>query len=249
MILIVHRKNFNYINIKHSTIQYIRIKLLTTSHGQNEMFETFSNKNKNWRNKKKNSQRNFNDGFPLGPRLFQIACEGTYVQNLFIPSETKEIKEGEKVSAETDGRNWRRYPVERGKQEENEATVAEKDDVSDGTRGKSSEKLGRRWLGDTWPEYLPVFPLPITAVARSTGAIHSLDVHTCHEAVSKRVAMEALNQTERRPPIMETFDSSASAVITGIPFTSDSLRMNVSWKLQPGVSVSIVNSMDAGRVR
>lgn len=136
-----------------------------------------------------------------------------------------------------------------GKQEENEATVAEKDDVSDGTRGKSSEKLGRRWLGDTWPEYLPVFPLPITAVARSTGAIHSLDVHTCHEAESKRVAMEALNQTERRPPIMETFDSSASAVITGIPFTSDSLRMNVSWKLQPGVSVSIVNSMDAGRVR
>lgn len=97
MILIVHRKNFNYINIKHSTIQYIKIKLLTTSHGQNETFETFFNKNKNWRNKKKNSQRNFNDGFPLGPRLFQIACEGTYVQNLFIPSETKEIKEGEKV--------------------------------------------------------------------------------------------------------------------------------------------------------
>lgn len=39
--------------------------------------------------------------------------------------------------------------MERGKQEENEATVAKKDDVSDGTRGKSSEKLGRRWLGDT----------------------------------------------------------------------------------------------------
>lgn len=57
MILIVHRKNFNYINIKHSTIQYIRIKLLTTSHGQNETFETFSNKNKNSRSKKKKIPR------------------------------------------------------------------------------------------------------------------------------------------------------------------------------------------------
>lgn len=124
-----------------------------------------------------------------------------------------------------------------GKQEENEATVAEKDDVLWCGEGKNSEKLEPgSWLGDTWPEYLPVFLLPIMAVARSTGAIHSLDVHTCHEAESKRVAMETLNWTERRPPIMETFDSSASVVITGISFTSDSLRMNVSWKLQPGAS-------------
>lgn len=42
---------------------------------------------------------------------------------------------------------------------------------------------------------------------------------------------------------METFDSSAPAVITGIPFTSDSLRTNVSGKLQPDtpVCLSILN--------
>lgn len=141
---------------------------------------------------KKNFQRNFNDGFPLGPRLFQIACEGTYK----IYSYRVELRKSRK-ERKFSGNRWKelkKISGGAGKQEENEATVAEKDDVLWYEREKLRKTGAReRWLGDTWPEYLPVFLLPITAVARSTGAIHSLDVHTCHEAESKRVAMEALN--------------------------------------------------------
>lgn len=144
------------------------------------------------RNKKKKFPEKFNDGFPLGPRLVQIACEGTYKIYSYRVKLRKSTKE-----RKFNGNRWKelkKISGGAGKQGENEGSVAEKDDVLWYER-KKVRKTGvrERWLGDTWPEYSPVFLLPITAVARSTGAIHSLDVHTCHEAESKRVAMEALN--------------------------------------------------------
>lgn len=97
---------------------------------------------------KKNFQRNFNDGFPFGPRLFQIACEGTYK----IYSYRVELRKSRK-ERKFSGNRWKelkKISGGAGKQEENEATVAEKDDVLWYEREKLRKTGAReRWLGDT----------------------------------------------------------------------------------------------------
>lgn len=94
---------------------------------------------------KKNFQRNFNDGFPLGPRLFQIACEGTYK----IYSYRVELRKSRK-ERKFSGNRWKelkKISGGAGKQEENEATVAEKDDVLWYEREKLQKTGAReRWL-------------------------------------------------------------------------------------------------------